>query len=542
MGNEYKLSFSAKEIDEKLNQISIPNYEQNNAQGKGYIKNRPFYVDDNGGVHKLDTKFLKTAQDLADAAEDEIALAKDVYDFMKNSIPEASIPDWEQNDPQGEGYIKNRPFYTVSTHSKETIYNASTATYEYNYRRVILKTEDPILVPNLSEYFTVGNSMDVILEVRNSIGGTGTLSYFDKKVKQRSSIYVPYVGGWNVLSPGEVGVPYEDEFAVSYNSSGELRIYLDVNIKINGYPIAECSNMNVTLIFNRHTVTDYQLDPRYIPDYISKTGVKEMIDNIPQSDYDEYIPSSSSYIKNRPFYVVDSLFLDESTVIDRDIMIGDDGYTEIPTVYGTANTDIVFNIGTEYTVIFKKLDGTTFSKTYRCTTLAEIKPNTESGLKNQPLIYDEEISFLVYYGIPNPNSVYYYYPDNTYSLVTIKAPEIIIKKLDTKFLNTTSEITENSTSEEIPTAKSVYDIVKTGSSSTTLKNIVIGNTSFDIKNNEIVIPIATKENFGVVKSSSATNDIAVREDGTMEINEINVNKIVQDSGDTLLLASGTSKL
>lgn len=117
-----------------------------------------------------------------------------------------------------------------------------------------------------------------------------------------------------------------------------------------------------------------------------------------------------------------------------------------------------------------------------------------------------------------------------------------IHKLDTKFLKTTEEITSNSTSNEIPTAKSVYDIVKTESNSSTLRNIVIGNTTFDIINNEIVIPIATKENFGVVKSSSATNDIAVREDGTMEINEINVNKIVQDSGDTLLLASGTSKL
>jgi hypothetical protein len=57
-------------------------WAQNDPQGEGYIKNRPFYVDDNGGAHKLDTKFLKTAQDLADAAEDEIALAKDVYEAV----------------------------------------------------------------------------------------------------------------------------------------------------------------------------------------------------------------------------------------------------------------------------------------------------------------------------------------------------------------------------------------------------------------------------------------------------------------------------
>ena len=351
MGNEYKLSFSAKEIDEKLNQISIPNYEQNNAQGKGYIKNRPFYVDDNGGVHKLDTKFLKTARDLADAAEDEIALAKDVYELMKNSIPEASIPDWEQNNPQGEGYIKNRPFY-----------------------------------------------------------------------------------------------------------EGQATIILD-----------------------------------------------------------------------------------EESVVSHSIAVEDDGYTEIPIVVGILETDAVFNIGKEYTVIYTTLNGDSIARKYTCTTLAEIAPGSESALKNNPLIYDAELKLAIYgnYGI---NKIVYQYRDYTYASVTVMFSETEIKTLDTKFLNTTSEITENSTSEEIPTAKSVYDIVKTESSSTTLKNIVIGNASFDIKNNEIVIPIATKENFGVVKSSSATNDIAVREDGTMEINEINVNKIVQDSGDTLLLASGTSKL
>jgi hypothetical protein len=70
-----------KEIVQVERTVQVDWLQEDSTQ-PDYIKNRPFYVDDNGGVHKLDTKFLKTAQDLADAAEDEIALAKDVYEAV----------------------------------------------------------------------------------------------------------------------------------------------------------------------------------------------------------------------------------------------------------------------------------------------------------------------------------------------------------------------------------------------------------------------------------------------------------------------------
>lgn len=103
-------------------------------------------------------------------------------------------------------------------------------------------------------------------------------------------------------------------------------------------------------------------------------------------------------------------------------------------------------------------------------------------------------------------------------------------------------ITENATYEEAASAKAVYDFVKNNSSSSAIKNIMIGTTSLELDKGTVIIPTATEDLSGVVKSSAATNDIAVREDGTMEVNKINVNKIVQDSGDTLFLSSGNSEL
>lgn len=43
MANEYKLSYTAQEIDERLGRVATPNWEQDSPDGMGYIDNRPFY-------------------------------------------------------------------------------------------------------------------------------------------------------------------------------------------------------------------------------------------------------------------------------------------------------------------------------------------------------------------------------------------------------------------------------------------------------------------------------------------------------------------
>lgn len=69
-------------------------------------------------------------------------------------------------------------------------------------------------------------------------------------------------------------------------------------------------------------------------------------------------------------------------------------------------------------------------------------------------------------------------------------------------------------------------------------------------NRNVAIPIALQTALGVVKSSpeatysegtwSGENKIMVAEDGTMEVNKVNVNKLVQNDGDYLILDGGSA--
>lgn len=54
------------------------------------------------------------------------------------------------------------------------------------------------------------------------------------------------------------------------------------------------------------------------------------------------------------------------------------------------------------------------------------------------------------------------------------------------------------------------------------------------------IPMATAAALGVVKGTDAENGIAVEDDGTMSVNSVNVNKLVQTEGDSIVLDGGNS--
>ncbi len=54
------------------------------------------------------------------------------------------------------------------------------------------------------------------------------------------------------------------------------------------------------------------------------------------------------------------------------------------------------------------------------------------------------------------------------------------------------------------------------------------------------LAIATADILGGVKSSTAENKVAVGADGTMEVNNMNVNKLVQTAGDTLVINGGSA--
>ena len=71
--------------------------------------------------------------------------------------------------------------------------------------------------------------------------------------------------------------------------------------------------------------------------------------------------------------------------------------------------------------------------------------------------------------------------------------------------------------------------------------IKIGGVEAEVaEDKSIDIPKATAESLGVVKSSDAENGVKVNEDGTMTVNSLNVNKLVQTEGEFIILNGGDS--
>ena len=52
------------------------------------------------------------------------------------------------------------------------------------------------------------------------------------------------------------------------------------------------------------------------------------------------------------------------------------------------------------------------------------------------------------------------------------------------------------------------------------------------------IPLATTTQFGLVKGSDAENEVAIKEDGVMSVNTLNIQKLSQTEGETLILDCG----
>lgn len=86
--------------------MAVPDWEQTNPNKSDYIKNRPFYEDDNGNVvKKLDEKFIP----------DSIARTEDVKKLINegggNGSGDTVQTDYLQNDATQPDFLKHRPFY-----------------------------------------------------------------------------------------------------------------------------------------------------------------------------------------------------------------------------------------------------------------------------------------------------------------------------------------------------------------------------------------------------------------------------------------------
>lgn len=73
-----------------------------------------------------------------------------------------------------------------------------------------------------------------------------------------------------------------------------------------------------------------------------------------------------------------------------------------------------------------------------------------------------------------------------------------------------------------------------------IESVSVAGTLLEIVEKKVEIPVATADTHGVVKSSDAENKVAVADDGIMEVNSLNVNKLVQTDGEYLIMNGGSA--
>lgn len=88
--------------------------------------------------------------------------------------------------------------------------------------------------------------------------------------------------------------------------------------------------------------------------------------------------------------------------------------------------------------------------------------------------------------------------------------------------------------------KAKLEGVESGAQANLIEVVKINGVALNIADKAVNVPLAAGENAGVVMSSAAENKVSVGEDGTMEVNSLNITKLVQAEGDTLVLDGGSA--
>lgn len=82
--------------------------------------------------------------------------------------------------------------------------------------------------------------------------------------------------------------------------------------------------------------------------------------------------------------------------------------------------------------------------------------------------------------------------------------------------------------------------IAAGANANVIEAITINDVDIPVLDKKVDIPIATADALGLVKGSAAENQVSVDASGVMEVNSLNVNKLAQTAGDSLIINGGTS--
>lgn len=232
------------------------------------------------------------------------------YPGAKGDKGDPAYPDWNQNDENSVGYIKNRPFYTdiPVILSEQTVVTAWSEGDGYN---CAIRRDDSIGKFALE----VGESYEVIVDGN---------SYF----------FVGQDGGGGDVRLGNPG----GTVCLLYSPDTETILLMT-------------DNPGEHTIEIRGTDGPIVVEERYRNLFSGSGGASV------QSDWNQNDEDADSYIKNRPFYGTVSETVVEETVIETELLYEDN--PDDTTSFAAIHTGFVPEFGEVYTVVF---DG----KEYTC--------------------------------------------------------------------------------------------------------------------------------------------------------------------------------
>lgn len=88
--------------------------------------------------------------------------------------------------------------------------------------------------------------------------------------------------------------------------------------------------------------------------------------------------------------------------------------------------------------------------------------------------------------------------------------------------------------------KTKLDGIQAEAQTNVLESVKLNGQALPISEKAVDIPVASSTVLGIVKGTDAENGVVVNDDGTMVINKLNVNQLVQTEGDELILNGGNS--
>lgn len=82
--------------------------------------------------------------------------------------------------------------------------------------------------------------------------------------------------------------------------------------------------------------------------------------------------------------------------------------------------------------------------------------------------------------------------------------------------------------------------IEPGAQKNVIEQISVGGTVLSVQEKQVDVPVATAAAFGVVKGSEGENAVSVAADGTMTLNSLNVNRLVQTPDTWIVMNGGDS--